>query len=226
MIDRFHRRRRHPGQGERTAHLFPESRQDFHFATRVLVSLPVLNVDHTDNSVPRDHRRGKERFECVFRQFAEIFEPRVPVRLARNRQETPLPGYPSGQPFVQFQPDTPDFRLVMRVRSAKNKVIAIAKIDQTGIAFRIFDYQGNNALQNFLQTHFPNHKPAHLLKEPKLLLDPLQAALNVFCLRHGIHYSVGTGYRPVFASPLRLRRAPVIFLKDIASNPVSDEPNS
>jgi hypothetical protein len=64
-------------------------------------------------------------------------------------------------------------------------MVGVTKINQTGIALRILDNEGNDALQNLLQTHIPHHEPADLLEEPELLLDPLQTAFEVFCLRHG-----------------------------------------
>ncbi len=74
---------------------------------------------------------------------------------------------------------------MMSVRRTEDQFIAVAKINQAGIALGIFDNQGNDSLQNILQTHIPNHKPADFLKKPELLLDSLQAAFEVFCLRHG-----------------------------------------
>jgi hypothetical protein len=73
----------------------------------------------------------------------------------------------------------------MSVGSAKHQIVAVAKVNQAGIAFGIFHNQRNDSLQNLLQTHIPNHEPADFLEKPELLLDPLQAAFEVFCLRHG-----------------------------------------
>jgi hypothetical protein len=73
----------------------------------------------------------------------------------------------------------------MGVGSAQHQFVPVAKVNQTGIALGVLDNQGNNALQNLLQSHFPNHKPADFLEKPELLFDPLQTAFEVFCLRHG-----------------------------------------
>ncbi len=74
---------------------------------------------------------------------------------------------------------------MMSVGRAKYQIIAVTEVNQAGIALGIFDHQGYDALQNLLQSHIPNHEPADFLEEPELLLDPLQAAFEVFCLRHG-----------------------------------------
>jgi hypothetical protein len=74
---------------------------------------------------------------------------------------------------------------VVRIRGTEHKTIGVAKINQAGIALSVFDDQGNDTLQDLLEAHLANHEAANLLKQTELLLDPLQAALDIFCLRHG-----------------------------------------
>ena len=129
--------------------------------------------------------RRQKSLKRIFRKLAEILETRVAIGLARDRQQPPFARHPAGQAFVQFQAHAADFRFVMRVRSAKHQIVAVAEIHQAGIALRVFHHQRYNALQNLLQAHLAHHEPADLLKQTELLLNPLQTAFEIFCLRHG-----------------------------------------
>jgi len=185
MIYGFNRLRRHPGKRQSAANLFTECGEDFHFSPVVLMGLPVLHIDDSDDFVACDDGRREEGFEGVLRQFAEVLEPGIAICLARDGQQSAFAGYPSGETFVQLEPDAADLGFVVGVRRTQYKVVAVAKIDKAGIAFRKFDNQRNNALQDLLQTHIAYHEPADFLEEPQLLFDSLQPHFKLFCLRHG-----------------------------------------
>ena len=55
----------------------------------------------------------------------------------------------------------------------------IQQIDEARIAFHELDNQGNDALQDFLQAHFPYHEAADLLKQAQLLLGTLETHLKL-----------------------------------------------
>ena len=42
----------------------------------------VLHVNHADDSVPRNNGNGQECLKSIFRKIPEIFESRIPIRLA------------------------------------------------------------------------------------------------------------------------------------------------
>ena len=111
---------RHACQRERTAHLLAQSGQDFHFAARVLVRGPVLDVDDAYHPVAGNHRGGKECFKTIFRKFAEVLESGVFVRLTRNSQQSPFPCNPARETLVQLQAHFADFGLVVRVGGAED----------------------------------------------------------------------------------------------------------
>jgi hypothetical protein len=73
---------------------------------------------------------------------------------------------------------------MMGIGGTQNEILVVAKVNQAGIALRKLHNERNNTLENFLQAHVPNHETADLLEKPKLLLNPLEAAFQVFCLRH------------------------------------------
>ena len=184
MIHRIDGRRGHTGQRQRAAHLFTERGEHFHFATRMLMRLAMLHVDDAHHFIPGDHGGREKRFERVFRQLAEIFEPGVAVSFARNSEQTAFACYPSGETFVQLQANAANLGVVVGVRSTQHEIIAVEKIDETGIALCEFHNERNDTLENFLQSHIPYHEPADFLEKPELLLDSLQTALEVLSFRH------------------------------------------
>ena len=78
-----------------------------------------------------------------------------------------------------------------RVGGAQHQFLAVEQVDQAGIAFGEFHDQGDDALQNVLQAHFPDHEAADLLEQAQLLLGALQAHLEVFGFRHDFIIAFG-----------------------------------
>ena|SRR2546423_1231126 len=72
----------------------------------------------------------------------------------------------------------------------------IQQIDQARIAFHELDNQGNDALQDFLQAHFPDHESADLLKEAQLLLGTLETHLKLSGFGHYFYYKAAAKKRP------------------------------
>ena len=114
----------------------------------------------------------------------KYLEPGVLVSLARNGQQAPLARHPAGQAFVQPQPHLADGGGVRRVGSAQHQLVAVEQVDQAGIALRELHHQRDDALQNFLQAHLPNHEAADLLEQAQLLFGALEACLKLSRFRH------------------------------------------
>jgi hypothetical protein len=74
------------------------------------------------------------------------------------------------------------------VRGAEHQFGVLEQIYEAGIALHEFDNQGDDALQNLLEAHFPHHQPADFLKKPKLLVCSLEAGLDFLKLRHLSNY--------------------------------------
>jgi hypothetical protein len=150
----------------------------------MLMRQPVLDVDHAHYAIACDHRRRKKRLEGIFLQLAKRLEPRILVRLARNRQQPALPRHPAGESFVGPHAQLADGRRVRPVGSAQHQFLAVQQVHEAGIALGILHHQRYNALKNLAQAHFPNHKAADLLEQTQLLLGPLQSQLEILGLRH------------------------------------------
>src|SRR5579862_8566186 len=141
MANGFHRFRRHSREGQRAADLLAKSGEYFHLSAGMLVRGSVLDVDNTDDAVPGNDRSRKKRLETIFRQLAKVFESRIFIGFAGDCQKSALACHPAGETFVELEADFADFCFVMSVRRAKDEFVAIAKIDEAGIALGKLYYQ-------------------------------------------------------------------------------------
>ena len=108
------------------------------------------------------------------------------IRLARDRQQPPLPGHPARQALRRSHPHFADGRRMRRVRSAQHQFVVGQKIYQAGIALREFHHQRYHALQHLGQAHVAHHESADLLEEAQLLLGAFETRFQLSGFRHDL----------------------------------------
>jgi hypothetical protein len=173
---------------EEAADLFADGGEEFHFVAGVGVGLAVLHVEDADDAVTGDDGSGEESLVGIGFELGEGFEAGIVVGFAGESDEAAVASNPAGEAFLEGEADTADGRGRGGVGGAEDKLVAVGEIDDTGVTFEVLDEEGDDALENLLQSGLANHQAADALKEMELLFHTGQAQFKITDFWHRPYY--------------------------------------
>lgn len=139
----------------------------------------MLDVNDSGHLVLSNDGHGKERFECILRQVFEVFETRIIVCLARDREQPAFAGYPARQTFIQTKPHLADTEASGLVGGNQHQFTAFHPVDQARLAVEEIADKFNDLLQRVIEIHIARHQPADPLKNTQLLFGPLESLFKI-----------------------------------------------
>ncbi len=144
----------------------------------------MLEIDHADYSIADNHGRGQEGLESVLRKIAEKLEPRIMVGFAANGEQAPLPSDPTGESFVEAEPDLANGIGVGSFGGAEDELALRDQVEKAGVGMGKFGDLSDHGLERIPERDWADQKPVELLVEPELTLGVFQAGFQFLGFGH------------------------------------------